>query len=271
MPGPPPSRRDNAARGVVLDDGSSNNYTSTNPGTPNASGTPAPWLGNPTAGFNPVRVGAKASFTALSPTTSPQLTDGVILDFRNNVWKFQPQQQVTNTGTGVATFVNTRQNAPRGVGEADLKLATFNVLNYFNTTGEAWNATHPGDCSFFNDRQGNPITVNDCTSDNGPRGAANDANLARQQTKIVRAINAMDADIVSLEEIENSVALGEDRDDALAALVAALNADAGITRWKFAPSPAAGRPARRGGPGRHPHRLHLQPRHRDPGRRSRWC
>jgi 5'-nucleotidase len=220
---------DNAARGVVLDDGSSSNYTT------NASGTAAPWLNNATAGFNPVRVGARATFPAV---TSASTSDGVILDFRNNVWKFQPQAQVTNNGSGVATFVNTRTNQPRGVG-GDLKLATFNVLNYFNTTGEAWNATHPGDCSFFNDRQGNPITVNDCTSDNGPRGAANDANLARQQIKIVRAINAMDADIVGLEEIENSVALGEDRDDALSALVAALNSDAGFERWKFAPSPAA--------------------------------
>ena len=220
---------DNAARGVVLDDGSSSNYTTS------ASGTAAPWLNNPVAGFNPVRVGARATLPAV---TSASASDGVVLDFRNNVWKFQPQQQVTNNGSSVATFVNTRTNQPRGVG-GDLKLATFNVLNYFNTTGEAWNAAHPGDCTFFNDRQGNPITVNDCTSDNGPRGAANDANLARQQIKIVRAINAMDADIVSLEEIENSVALGEDRDDALAALVAALNADAGLTRWKFAPSPPA--------------------------------
>ena len=221
---------DNAARGVVLDDGSSNNYTTS------ASGTALPWLGNATAGFNPVRVGARASFAAVA-ATSPQTTDGVVLDFRNNAWKFQPQAQVTNTGTAVASFVNTRQNAPRGVG-GDLKLATFNVLNYFDTTGAAWNATHPGACTFFNDRAGNPITVNNCTGDAGPRGAADDANLARQQIKIVRAINAMDADIVSLEEIENSVALGEDRDDALSTLVAALNADAGVTRWKFAPSPA---------------------------------
>ena len=96
---------DNAARGVVLDDGASLNFTTT------ASGTALPWLGNASAGFNPVRVGARASFAAVA-TTSPQLTDGVILDFRNNVWKFQPQQQVTNTGTAVATFVNTRTNAP---------------------------------------------------------------------------------------------------------------------------------------------------------------
>ena len=59
-----------------------------------------------------------------------------------------------------------------------------------------------------------PDRATSCTN-NGPRGAANDASLARQQDKIVNAINRLDADIVSLEEIENSVALGEtNRDDA---------------------------------------------------------
>ncbi len=42
---------------------------------------------------------------------------------------------------------------------------------------------------------------------NGPRGAAQADDFAAQQTKIVRAINTMDTDIVSLEEIENSVKL----------------------------------------------------------------
>ena len=41
----------------------------------------------------------------------------------------------------------------------------------------------------------------------GPRGAATDVSLSRQQAKIVNAINTMDADIVGLEEIENSVGL----------------------------------------------------------------
>ena len=93
------------------------------------------------------------------------------------------------------------------------------------------------------------MSNNSCTN-NGPRGAAEatggtdladpDADLERQRIKIVHAINTLDADVVSLEEVENSVALGEaDRDDALASLVDALNADAGTTRWAFAPSPAA--------------------------------
>jgi len=47
----------------------------------------------------------------------------------------------------------------------------------------------------------------------------------------------MKADVVSLEEIENSVKLGEDRDDALMALTKALNTAAGTTAWAFVPSP----------------------------------
>ena len=46
------------------------------------------------------------------------------------------------------------------------------MLNYFNTTGEAYNVAHPGACTSFSDRAGNPIAVNTCTP-TGPRGAWN--------------------------------------------------------------------------------------------------
>jgi 5'-nucleotidase len=208
---------DNAARAVTLDDGASSNYTS---GA--AADLPVPWL-TPT---NPIRVGSAATLHA-----------PVVLDFQFGVWRFQPTQQVTDEGADVATFENTRSEdlAPQPVG-GDLKLATFNVLNYFNTTGVDYEAAG-NDCDFFEDRDGDPVTVDDC-GPTGPRGAAEDEDLQRQQDKIVAAINTMDADIVSLEEIENSIKLGEtDRDDALSALVDALNAGAGSTRWAFVPSP----------------------------------
>ena len=207
---------DNAARAVTLDDGSSANYTS---GA--TADLPVPWL-TPT---NPIRVGSPAALHA-----------PVVLDFQFGAWRFQPTHQVTDEGSDVATFANTREadEAPQPVG-GDLKLATFNVLNYFNTTGVAYEAAG-GSCTFFTDRDGDPVTDNDC-GPSGPRGAAEDEDLERQQAKIVAAINTMDADIVSLEEIENSVKLGEPRDDALSALVTALNADAGSTRWAFVPSP----------------------------------
>lgn len=209
---------DNAARAVTLDDGASINFNS----TANKS-IPLTYLSLD----KPVRVGAAVTFTA-----------PVIVDYRNNLWNLQPTQQLTAANADTvqpATFANTRTPAPAAVG-GRLKLASFNVLNYFTTTGAdavAAGAT----CTFYNDRDGNHITVNTCT-DPGVRGAADAANLARQQAKIVAAINTIDADVVSLEEIENSTIAGKPRDAAVAALVDALNAAAGSTRWAFVPSPA---------------------------------
>ncbi|MBO1900564.1 ExeM/NucH family extracellular endonuclease [Leucobacter weissii] len=207
---------DNAARGVVLDDGASTNYG------PSASAAnkaiPLPYLSK----TKPVRVGAKVAFTR-----------PVILDYRFDVWGFQPTQHITGQTPEAqlpVSFENTRTPKPEEVG-GDLKLATFNVLNYFTTTGDQVSG-----CSFYNDRDGNPIAVNtNCDA----RGAANAVNLKRQEDKIVAAINGLGADVVSLEEIENSVKFGKDRDDALSKLVAALNAKAGPGTWSFVPSPAA--------------------------------
>ena len=212
----------NAARAVTLDDGASTNFLPFGGGA--NQDVPLPWLSTD----NTVRVSSRAHFVA-----------PVILDYRNSAWKLQPTHQVTDTGSDVATFSDTRGEnaAPQDVG-GDLKLATFNVLNFFNTTGVDYVAGG-GSCTFYDDRDGNHVTDNDC-GPTGPRGAAEDDDLKAQRDKIVRAINTMDADIVSLEEIENSVALGNtNRDDALAYLVDALNADAGSTRWAYAPSPDA--------------------------------
>lgn len=38
----------------------------------------------------------------------------------------------------------------------NLKIASFNVLNYFPTTGD-----QVAGCNFYTDRDGNPITVKD--------------------------------------------------------------------------------------------------------------
>ena len=209
---------DNAARAITLDDGASLNFLSAA-----NQATALPWLTK----ANPIRVGAPVTFHA-----------PVVLEFRNNIWKFQPTSRVTGDGAETATFKNTRTPAPEDVG-GNLRLATFNVLNYFNTTGKDFVAAG-GSCTFFNDRLGDPVTDNTCTPD-GPRGAAEAEDLERQQAKIVAAINALGANIVSLEEIENSVKLiGEtNRDDALSDLVAALNQAAGSDVWAYAPSPAA--------------------------------
>lgn len=216
---------DNAAREVTLDDGATANFLGA------ARSTPLPYLTRDRS----LRVGAAATFTR-----------PVIADFRNNAWKLQPTRQLTADDAAEvqpASFADTRTAAPAAVG-GDLKLASFNVLNYFTETGEDFVADG-GTCSYYTDRAGARVTVNSCNL-NGPRGAADDVNLARQQAKIVAAINTLDADVLSLEEIENSAQYaGPDRrDDALRTLVAALNTAAGSQRWAFVPSPApADRPA----------------------------
>jgi predicted extracellular nuclease len=206
----------NDAHRVVLDDGSSTNYWNTQ-NTAAGQDLPLPWL----TADHTVRVGASVTFD-----------EPVVLDYRFG-WKLQPQRQVVGVPTGLVTFEQDRPAAPAPVG-GDLKLATFNVLNYFTTFG--------GDvagCSAYVDRDDNPIATRTCSGSNGPRGAWNQVNFDRQQAKIVKAINTMDADIVSLEELENSRTVdGTSRDEAIGALVTALNAAAGSQRWAFVPSPA---------------------------------
>ncbi len=214
----------NDLRKVVLDDGSSSNYLTTN------RNVNLPWL-SPTT---PVRVGAPVTFTG-----------PVILDFGFGLWRFQPTSPITDTGAGTATFANTRTAAPESVG-GDIRLATFNVLNYFPTTGEAFEASGNGTCTYFTDREANRIANNSCTN-NGPRGAANTVSFERQQAKIVDAINKLGASVVSLEELENSVQFFTDnskttrlnRDSGISKLVEALNTASAPGTWAFAPSPDA--------------------------------
>ena len=205
----------NAEIGVLLDDGASINFRSSA-----NTGIPLPYLST-TA---PVRVGAPVSFT-----------HPVVLDYRNGAWKFQPTTQLTPENSAQvqpATFTNTRADRPAAVG-GDVRLAGFNVLNYFTTFG-----ADVSGCQAYTDRAGAGISVRTGCD---VRGAWNQENFERQQEKIVSAINALDANIVSLEEIENSARFGKDRDAALAQLVAALNADPQRSggEWDYVRSPAS--------------------------------
>ena len=206
----------NAARSVTLDDGSSANYM-TNAA---AKDTPLPYLTQD----KQIRVGAPVTFTA-----------PVIFDYRNGGWDYQPTAQLTGDGIPPATFGHTRTTAPAATG-GNLHIASFNVLNYFPTTGEDYEADG-NSCTSYDDRDGNPITVNTCNGD-GPRGAWDQVSFLRQQAKIVHAINHLGADVVSLEEIENSAKFGQDRDAAVKTLVQALNDDTATGTWAYVPTPA---------------------------------
>lgn len=198
----------NAARAVTLDDGQSNRT---------ATSSLVPYLTND----DPARTGAGVTFQS-----------DMIFDYRFQ-WNFQPTEPVTGPAPDVVSFGtgNTREAnaAPEEVG-GDLKISAFNVLNYFTTLG----VDVPG-CEPYTDREGTPITVADgCDA----RGAWDTENFERQEAKIVAAITGLGADVVSLQEIENSSAFGKNRDEALATLVDALNAEAGAGTWAYVPSPA---------------------------------
>ena len=214
-PGTPEAKAleaENLDREVVLDDGATVNFLKAD------KDIPLPYLNKE----DPVRVGAQANFT------SP-----VVLGFDHEKWRFQPTTRLTGDNAEAVqptSFTDTRTETPEAVG-GQVSLASFNVLNYFTTTGDQLDG-----CQYYDDREGNHITVRGgCDA----RGAANVESLERQETKIVTAINKLDASVVSLMEIENSAAFGKDRDDALATLVKRLNEAAGSEKWDFVDSPAA--------------------------------
>ncbi|WP_310384603.1 lamin tail domain-containing protein, partial [Roseateles sp.] len=90
----------------------------------------------------------------------------------------------------VFTPGNARAAAPDAVG-GNLKVASFNVLNYF-TAYTNGGGTASG-CSL-----GGTVSTAHC------RGANNAAEFTRQQTKIVEAMVAIDADVLGLMELENN-------------------------------------------------------------------
>lgn len=98
----------------------------------------------------------------------------------------------------------------------NLRVASFNVLNYFTTLDQAGASCFPGG------------TRSDC------RGADSALEFSRQQAKIVEAIAVLDADVVGLIEIENN---GE---TAVNHLVAALNTRMGTGTYASVGLPVGG-------------------------------
>ena len=100
---------------------------------------------------------------------------------------------------------NPRTDAPALHADADLRIASFNVLNYFNGDGQG---------------AGFPTS----------RGADSEAEFIRQQAKIVSAIAALEADVIGLMEIEND---GFGANSAIASLVNALNDEDSTNEYAF--------------------------------------
>ncbi len=116
-----------------------------------------------------------------------------VLNFSFGLYRIQP------TAPAQYSPLNLRPDTPDEVG-GSLKVASFNVLNYFTTLDEPGNVCGP--------------SALEC------RGANTPEELERQRSKILAALEAIDADIVGLIELEN------DEGIAIADLVVGLN-DAG--------------------------------------------
>ncbi len=125
-----------------------------------------------------------------------------IVDY--NFGKYKIQQ----TSNPVFTSLNPRTAAPDDVG-GSLKIASFNVLNYFTTLDDG-----------VNDICG-PLGNLEC------RGADTPEEFTRQRDKIIAAIDALDADVVGLIEIENN------EYEAVEDLVNGLNAAAGAGTYAY--------------------------------------
>jgi uncharacterized protein len=138
-----------------------------------------------------------------------------VLEQRFGVYRIQP----VDASAVSFTSTNPRPAAPAAVG-GNLRVAAFNVLNYFNGNGAGG---------------GYPTA----------RGATTPTEFARQRAKIVSAITALDADVVGLMELEN-----DDTDAEFGAvedLVAGLNDAAGAGTYDFVDTGVVGTDAIRVG------------------------
>ena len=114
-----------------------------------------------------------------------------ILDYRFDTWGVQPTEGAD------FTVANARTGVPDVGG--DLRISSFNVLNYFTSIDPT--PANSGDDDYY-------------------RGADTAEEFQRQQDKIVAALAAIDADVFGLLEIENN-------GTAVQALADALNAKVG--------------------------------------------
>jgi len=143
----------------------------------------------------------------LAATNTLRVGDRVDPDFHAVVsysfeeWRLQPVDEISFRAA------NPRPAAPPRAPGSNLRVAAFNVLNFFNGDGQGG---------------GFPTA----------RGADNAEELARQKAKLVAALTALDADIIGLMEIEND---GYGPDSAIAELAEALG-----PAWRFVAHGEAG-------------------------------
>ncbi len=147
-----------------------------------------------------------------------------VVGYARNEFRFYVEN-VANAQT--FTHVNDRTEAPV-INRGDLTVGTFNVLNYFNSP-------FGGDCNPLAANPRDSVKGGDCSN----RGASNYDEFEQQAAKIVKAIHALDADIIGLMEIENN---GFGPLSAIANLVERLNdGKPSVEHYAFVQDPAYNR------------------------------
>ncbi len=190
---------ENARRRIILDDGSS----AQNP-------NPIPFMGED----NTLRAGDVVQ------TITGVIDHGLITNRSSGPRDYK----IHATEPVVFLRENNRTAMPANV-SGNIKVASFNVLNYFTTFSNGTNSaglTGQG-CS----QDGNVASSN-C------RGASNTAEFIRQRDKIINAIVAMNADVIGLMEIQNNGST------AVQDLVNGLNALVGTNTYALIADPVTG-------------------------------
>ena len=185
----------NQANRIIIDDG----VTDQNPDS-------FAYIANTSAGDDGDGIlSAGDTYTADGPTVrlGAQIDGSIdgVLSYGFGEYKIIPTETLN---IDPATNEGARPDAAPEVG-GDLKVVSFNALNYFTTLGE--------------------------------RGADSAFDLERQTEKLVNALVELDGDVVALQEVENN---GFGDGSAIAALVDALNARLGADVYAFVDPTEAG-------------------------------
>lgn len=190
---------ENARRRIILDDGSS----SQNP-------NPTPYLG---ANALPRAGDLAGAITGV--------IDYGLATNSNTGWG---DYKIHPTVAPAFAIANPRMAAPDDAG-GNLRVASFNVLNYFTTFTNGATATG---------QTGQGCALGGAVSAANCRGASNMDEFLRQRAKIVEAMAALGADAIGLMEIQNNGNVAAQN------LVDALNAKLGANTYRTTSVPAEG-------------------------------
>ncbi|MBS4688804.1 ExeM/NucH family extracellular endonuclease [Aeromonas sobria] len=136
--------------------------------------------------------------------------EGVIV-YNKDAYRLVVPGDVTLTaGALLRSPEEERQNAPARLSGSDLRIGSFNVLNYFTS-----HSSIGGALNILCKDQADANNTKGCN-----RGAKSQPEFEKQRTKIVNAITAMDADLLGLMEMENN---GFEDNSALHNLVTRFN------------------------------------------------